>query len=77
MHLQKETIGGLTAGISGTIIGYPLDLIKTRMQTATAISRRNSSFGLLTVLLGIIRLGKSSNYHVGLTHQCIHGSWKR
>jgi len=66
MHLQKETIGGLTAGISGTIIGYPLDLIKTRMQTATAISRRNSSFGLLTVLLGIIRLEGFSALYKGL-----------
>lgn len=34
MHLGQEALGGLSAGIVGTVIGYPLDLIKTRMQTA-------------------------------------------
>ena len=33
MHLGQEAIGGLSAGIVGTVIGYPLDLVKTRMQT--------------------------------------------
>ncbi len=53
MHLHKETIGGLTAGVAGTALGYPLDLVKTRMQTS--ISGRNLT--LLAALLGIIRLG--------------------
>ena len=29
-------MGGLSAGIVGTVIGFPLDVIKTRMQTGTA-----------------------------------------
>lgn len=32
LHLGQEALGGLSAGIVGTIIGYPLDLIKARMQ---------------------------------------------
>jgi solute carrier family 25 (mitochondrial carnitine/acylcarnitine transporter), member 20/29 len=31
--LTEEALGGLSAGIVGTIIGFPLDTIKTRMQT--------------------------------------------
>jgi solute carrier family 25 carnitine/acylcarnitine transporter 20/29 len=31
--LAEEAVGGLSAGIIGTVIGFPLDLIKTRMQT--------------------------------------------
>jgi solute carrier family 25 carnitine/acylcarnitine transporter 20/29 len=34
LHLGEEALGGLSAGIVGTIIGYPLDLVKTRMQTS-------------------------------------------
>lgn len=33
MNLGEEAIGGLAAGISGTVIGFPLDTIKTRLQT--------------------------------------------
>ncbi|GMI00261.1 hypothetical protein TrVE_jg1821 [Triparma verrucosa] len=29
-----ESFGGFSAGVVGTIIGFPLDLVKTRMQTA-------------------------------------------
>lgn len=56
MHLHEETIGGLTAGVAGTAIGYPLDLIKTRLQTATACSGKNCS--LLAILREIVRRGK-------------------
>lgn len=59
MRLRNETIGGLTAGISGTVLGYPLDLLKTRMQTATASSVKNSN--LLAVMLGVIHRGKKFN----------------
>jgi solute carrier family 25 carnitine/acylcarnitine transporter 20/29 len=31
--LAEEAAGGLSAGIIGTVLGFPLDLIKTRMQT--------------------------------------------
>jgi hypothetical protein len=33
LHLGEEAVGGLSAGVLGTVIGFPLDLIKTRMQT--------------------------------------------
>ena len=35
-HLGEEAIGGFAAGIVGTLLGFPLDLAKTRMQTQTA-----------------------------------------
>lgn len=38
LHIGQEALGGLSAGIVGTIIGYPLDLVKTRMQTSGANS---------------------------------------
>ena len=36
VNLGEEALGGLSAGIVGTVIGFPLDVIKTRMQTGTA-----------------------------------------
>ena len=33
LHLGEEALGGLSAGIVGTVIGFPLDVVKTRMQT--------------------------------------------
>eukprot|EP00934_Nitzschia_sp_Nitz4_P007925 Nitzschia sp. Nitz4//scaffold168_size48592//11264//12373//NITZ4_007046-RA/size48592-augustus-gene-0.22-mRNA-1//-1//CDS//3329538309//7915//frame0 len=33
LKLHEEAIGGLSAGMVGTVIGFPLDTIKTRMQT--------------------------------------------
>lgn len=38
LHLGEEAIGGLSAGIIGTVIGFPLDVAKTRMQTAGAVA---------------------------------------
>jgi hypothetical protein len=35
-HLGEEAIGGFSAGVVGTLLGFPLDLVKTRMQTQTA-----------------------------------------
>ena len=35
-HLGEEAIGGFAAGIVGTLLGFPLDLAKTRMQTQAA-----------------------------------------
>lgn len=32
--LSEEALAGLSAGIVGTVVGYPLDVIKTRMQTS-------------------------------------------
>eukprot|EP00957_Ditylum_brightwellii_P199428 15201795-Ditylum_brightwellii.AAC.1 len=38
INLGEEAIGGLSAGIVGTVLGFPLDLIKTRMQTGAAVA---------------------------------------
>ena len=35
LHLGEEALGGLSAGIVGTVIGFPLDLVKTRRQTGS------------------------------------------
>lgn len=35
VNLGEEALGGLAAGIVGTVLGFPLDLVKTRMQTGT------------------------------------------
>jgi len=48
LDLKLEAMGGLAAGIIGTVIGYPLDLVKTRMQTAKTTDRASE---------GMIRLG--------------------
>ena len=49
--MGQEALGGLSAGIVGTIIGYPLDLVKTRMQTSS--SGKNMS--ILGVAGNIVR----------------------
>ena len=30
INLGEEALGGLAAGIVGTVLGFPLDLVKTR-----------------------------------------------
>jgi solute carrier family 25 carnitine/acylcarnitine transporter 20/29 len=51
LHLGEEALGGLSAGIIGTVIGFPLDLVKTRMQTGLA--DKNAS--ILAVGKSIVR----------------------
>ena len=41
LHLGEEALGGLCAGIVGTVIGFPLDTVKTRMQTGSAHHSHN------------------------------------
>ena len=43
VDLKVEALGGLSAGIIGTVIGYPLDLVKTRMQTSALLEKTNTS----------------------------------
>ena len=63
IDLRAEALGGLSAGVIGTAIGYPLDLVKTRMQTT-----RGPSFNMFTLGFRIARNGKiSSNYHTNLS----------
>jgi len=49
-NVRNEAIGGLSAGILGTFIGFPLDTIKTRMQTdkQSAQSSNPRSSSILT-----------------------------
>mmetsp|Transcript_18246 Transcript_18246/g.23512 ORF Transcript_18246/g.23512 Transcript_18246/m.23512 type:complete len:297 (+) Transcript_18246:64-954(+) len=49
LYLTQEAAGGLSAGVVGTVIGYPLDLIKTRMQTGS------KSGGILATGTNIVR----------------------
>ena len=49
-------MGGLCAGIVGTVIGYPLDLIKTRMQTDPQLMmNKNNNTGILRIGADIFR----------------------
>ena len=41
--MLRDSVGGLSAGVVGTVIGYPLDTIKTRMQTGAAGGAANHS----------------------------------
>jgi len=45
----EEAFGGLCSGVVGTGIGYPLDVVKTRMQTSS------SDRGMGKVMTGILR----------------------
>ena len=55
IDLRAEALGGLAAGVIGTVIGYPLDLVKTRMQTSK--TKGNNMF---TLGLRIVRKGELS-----------------
>lgn len=50
LHLGEEALGGLSAGVVGTVIGFPLDVVKTRMQTGSSNGKSIFSVGK-----GIIR----------------------
>lgn len=49
LHIGQEALGGLSAGIVGTVIGFPLDTIKTRMIFA------GSSSSIIGVASSIVR----------------------
>lgn len=51
LHLGEEALGGLSAGIIGTVIGFPLDTVKTRMQTSQA----STNHGILHVARSVIQ----------------------
>ena len=59
LNLGEEALGGLSAGVVGTVIGFPLDLVKTRMQTGSATGK--SMFGIGRAIVqneGILALYK-------------------
>lgn len=49
VNVGEEAVGGLAAGVVGTVLGFPLDLVKTRMQTGTV------SGGMLHVASHVVR----------------------
>lgn len=48
VNIGEEVLGGLAAGVVGTVLGFPLDLIKTRMQTGSA-------GGVISIAADIVR----------------------
>ena len=51
-HVGEEVVGGFSAGVIGTLLGYPLDLAKTRMQTQlTSGDKTRSTISLLSHIL--------------------------
>jgi solute carrier family 25 carnitine/acylcarnitine transporter 20/29 len=44
MTILSESFGGFSAGIVGTVVGFPLDLVKTRMQTSAMNSSLVNTF---------------------------------
>lgn len=64
VNLKLEAMGGLAAGVIGTVIGYPLDLIKTRMQTSTKSSMSNNMF---QIGMNIVRKEGFSSLYKGVT----------
>ncbi|KAI2502595.1 mitochondrial carrier protein [Fragilaria crotonensis] len=61
LRLGEEALGGLSAGIIGTVIGFPLDVIKTRLQTGSKnmnmiqmASRIVRTEGILSLYKGIV-----------------------
>lgn len=55
-----DAFGGFVAGVTGTIIGYPLDTIKTRMQQV------NSTKGLFGTATNIMRIEGVSGFYKGV-----------
>eukprot|EP00547_Thalassionema_nitzschioides_P015659 CAMPEP_0194253480 /NCGR_PEP_ID=MMETSP0158-20130606/29990_1 /TAXON_ID=33649 /ORGANISM="Thalassionema nitzschioides, Strain L26-B" /LENGTH=299 /DNA_ID=CAMNT_0038991203 /DNA_START=214 /DNA_END=1116 /DNA_ORIENTATION=- len=60
LNFGEEAAGGLAAGIVGTVIGFPLDLVKTRMQT------QNHSGGMTSVALHIVRTEGIASLYRGI-----------
>ncbi|EED94392.1 predicted protein [Thalassiosira pseudonana CCMP1335] len=59
-HLGEEAIGGFAAGIVGTLLGFPLDLVKTRMQTT------NTSRSPLSILSHILKTEGLASLYKGV-----------
>ena len=59
MRLREEVLAGGSAGVVGTVLGYPLDSVKTRMQTSgqtgllSTLRRVYVSEGLLGLYRGV------------------------
>lgn len=55
MSALAESFGGFSAGVIGTVIGFPLDLVKTRLQTnaASSSSTLTSTFKHIVKMEGV------------------------
>lgn len=60
LYFAEEAIGGLSAGVIGTVIGFPLDTIKTRMMVSSG------SHGIFSVGRSIVKNEGISALYRGL-----------
>ncbi len=69
VNLKIEALGGLAAGIIGTVIGYPLDLVKTRMQTVATSTTSGGSKpkNLFQIGYGVARSEGFTALYKGMT----------
>jgi solute carrier family 25 carnitine/acylcarnitine transporter 20/29 len=67
INFKQEMLGGFSAGVVGTVIGYPLDLVKTRMQTSDSSYRK----GFLRVGSRIVRNEGMRSLYKGMTPSLI------
>lgn len=58
VSLTQEAVGGLSAGVAGTVVGYPLDTIKVRMQTQARVGGILSTAAFLVRTEGVLSLYK-------------------
>ena len=65
-HLGEEAIGGFAAGVVGTLLGFPLDLVKTRMQTQLASSCGTIKLSTVSLLSHILRTEGLSSIYKGV-----------
>ncbi|KAL3782979.1 hypothetical protein HJC23_003135 [Cyclotella cryptica] len=65
-HLGEEAIGGFAAGVVGTLLGFPLDLVKTRMQTQDVSSTPKSRLSPLSLLRHILKTEGISSLYKGV-----------
>ncbi|KAL7482081.1 hypothetical protein ACHAW6_007775 [Cyclotella cf. meneghiniana] len=65
-HLGEEAIGGFAAGVVGTLLGFPLDLVKTRMQTQDVSSSPKSKLSPLSLLRHILKTEGVSSLYKGV-----------
>ena len=61
LSIYSEICAGFSAGIVGTILGFPLDTLKTRMQTSSTIGEK-----ITIIRITIIRITKN-NYTITTT----------
>lgn len=69
-ELSEEAMAGLSAGIVGTVIGFPLDVVKTRMQTTTTTTtsqrRKGARPGIVRTASNIVRTEGLASLYKGM-----------